>query len=515
MPLLYPQLRVLILTLCLRPSSKFAHLLRHLPPSATADVSLPLAPIAFPPAYPELTTLSFAHHLRRLSHFALAKSLRIDATTFTDAASDICDGTAFQLLLRASDGGVGFTDPALLATPSFLGSFADTLPTLSHDSFLAPILADPASWQHSASPVLRGAFDAFHQLAPLLADSITAPDTSCPHQTLRAHLTAPDLTLSIHLLANAAGRRPQHSFTHALFSHLVRHLLSPASSLSDLARARIRHAAIKPSPVLFQMYYIPQSSRLSDIGTIFLYCHRLGIRPPFLPSPMPKHCHPNCPYFARKRKPIPPAYRITFEHAYHQISCGATPRRHRKHDALVGIIADAVRTNLAATTERKRRLVSSLTAYTKTDLVITDHRRFPPILTLDARVSCPLLPSLLPAATRDAMALFANAALEKNIKHLAGCNDQGRAFLPIIFSSLGGIGPPETVSWLDSIFSESYAEERLRTGTVRNTSHRHTLFYQSLMATLVSSSADMASQLTAAGAVDDGDDEVDAAQPLR
>ena len=92
---------------------------------------------------------------------------------------------------------------------------------------------------------------------------------------------------------------------------------------------------------------------------------------------------------------------------------------------------------------------------------------------------------------------------------------QGRAFLPIIFSSLGGIGPPETVSWLDSIFSESYAEERLRTGTVRNTSHRHTLFYQSLMATLVSSSADMASQLTAAGAVDDGDDEVDAAQPLR
>ena len=44
LPLLYPQLRVLILTLCLRPSSKFAHLLRHLPPSATADVSLPEGP---------------------------------------------------------------------------------------------------------------------------------------------------------------------------------------------------------------------------------------------------------------------------------------------------------------------------------------------------------------------------------------------------------------------------------------------------------------------------------------
>ena len=336
---------------------------------------------------------------------------------------------------------------------------------------------------------------------------------SCPHQTLRAHLTAPDLSLSIHLLSSAAGRRPQHSFTHALFSYLVRHLLSPASPLSKLARARIRPAAVKPSPVLFQMYYIPQSSRLSDIGTVFLYCHRLGIRPPFLPSPLPKHCHPNCAHFARKRRPVPPEYRVNFEHAYHQISCGATPRRHRKHDALVGVIAEAVRTHLAATTERKKRLVSSLTAYTKIDLVITDHRRFPSILTLDARVSCPFLPSLLAAATRDATALFTNAALEKNNKHLSGCNDQGRAFLPIIFSSLGGIGPPDAVSWLDSIFSELYAEERLRSGTVRHTSHLHTLFYQSLMATLVSASADMASQLTAAGAIGDDDDEVGAVQP--
>jgi len=259
--------------------------------------------------------------------------------------------------------------------------------------------------------------------------------------------------------------------------------------------------------------YIPSTSRLTDLATTFLYCHRLGIPPPFLPSPLPPHCHPSCPHFSRQRRRVPPEYLDAFAHAYHQISCGATSRRHKKHDALVAIIAEAIRAHLAgSSTERKSRLISSLTAYTKTDLVVTNHRHFPPIVTLDARVSCPLLPSHLAAAAVDAARLFSDAAREKNKKHLQGCNEQDRAFLPIIFSSLGGIGPPEAVSYLDSIFSELYAEERLRTGTVRRASHLHTLFYQSLVAALTSASADMAAQLTAAAAeasaaASDGDDD--------
>ena len=82
-------------------------------------------------------------------------------------------------------------------------------------------------------------------------------------------------------------------------------------------------------------------------------------------------------------------------------------------------------------------------------------------------------------------------------KHELGRLQGGRigSHLPpniTFFLARGGISPldPEAVIWLDSIFSESYAEARLRTGTVRNTSHRHTLFYQSLMVTFASSSAD-------------------------
>ena len=77
---------------------------------------------------------------------------------------------------------------------------------------------------------------------------------------------------------------------------------------------------------------------------------------------------------------------------------------------------------------------------------------------------------------------------------------QERTFLPVVFTSLGGLGPPESVHYLDSFFSEAYAAERAATGSTRRTSHQRTLFMQSLLATLASSSADLASTLTHAAA---------------
>ena len=117
LPGLTLQLRALILNLCCRPSSSFAHLLRHLPPTATADPQRPLPLLAFPPAYPAAVSLCFAHHLRRLALDALAQCLLLPRAAFS--AADPASGTAIQLLLRASDGGVNFPDPALLAKPPF------------------------------------------------------------------------------------------------------------------------------------------------------------------------------------------------------------------------------------------------------------------------------------------------------------------------------------------------------------------------------------------------------------
>ena len=75
---------------------------------------------------------------------------------------------------------------------------------------------------------------------------------------------------------------------------------------------------------------------------------------------------------------------------------------------------------------------------------------------------------------------------------------QGRTFLPIVFTTLGGIGPPEAVHYLDALFSDSYASELAATGSTRNTAHARRLFYQSLLATLTKATANMASALTIA-----------------
>ena len=109
---------------------------------------------------------------------------------------------------------------------------------------------------------------------------------------------------------------------------------------------------------------------------------------------------------------------------------------------------------------------------------------------------CFLILLFLRTLVSSAAHIFDARALEKNNKHLAGSIAQGRTFLPIIFTTLGGIGPPEAVHYLDALFSDSYASELAATGSTRNTAHVRRLFYQSLLATLTKATANMASALT-------------------
>ena len=85
----------------------------------------------------------------------------------------------------------------------------------------------------------------------------------------------------------------------------------------------------------------------------------------------------------------------------------------------------------------------------------------------------------------------------------------GRAFIPVVFTTFGGVGPPEARAWLDSLFSDAYATEIADGGSGHDTQHRRLLFYQSLQASLVRSTTTMAIQLSAPDPLDggDGDDE--------
>ena len=192
-----------------------------------------------------------------------------------------------------------------------------------------------------------------------------------------------------------------------------------------------------------ESYYIPPASALDLAAVQFLYCHRLGLPLPFAPDPVPPHCHRDCPHHPPS-KPIAadhPLY-LHLARCYHQLSCRVGPHRIRRHDALARLIAAAISTHLQVHATTSERLASSSTSGKKVDIVVTDYRLFPPITALDATVSCPMLPTYSATASADHRTLFLARAAEKVAKHLPGCAALGRSFLPIVFSTLGGVGPP-------------------------------------------------------------------------
>ena len=105
------------------------------------------------------------------------------------------------------------------------------------------------------------------------------------------------------------------------------------------------------------------------------------------------------------------------------------------------------------------------------------------------------VPSHVVAAAVSANALFIARAAEKNEKHLAGCVGLGRAFLPIVFTTLLGIGPQDAREYIDSLFSDLYVAERLAGGSGHDANHRRVLFIMSLQATVVRANTRMALSL--------------------
>ena len=315
---------------------------------------------------PSFTTALWDRLLR-----SLATSLRLPPAAVLSPPAD--SGTAFQLTLPAAHGGVALPHPAILAMPCFLASFADTLPLLLADPVLHPYLSTPDSWPSSPSLLLRSASAAFLRITSLPTFAPAADSFTPIHQSVHSLLTTPTGSISIHLLPTISGRRSQHAFTHATFTHLRDSFLA-TSTLPATTLARIRAAAAPLAHSLFTIYYIPASASLTLLQTQFLYCHRLGIPLPFIPSPPPAICRPGCPTCPPDR-PITASHDLfsTLLHALHHMSCGIGGFRHRRHDALVRLIAAAARDELRASTDTRSRLCSSSRSGRKTDCIITSY----------------------------------------------------------------------------------------------------------------------------------------------
>ena len=458
----------------------FALPIRVLPPIYTTRLPLPRH------------STPFALALRHSTLAAIAHTLRVPPGLLLHPSSD--SATAIQLLLPATDSGIGHVCPALISPPAYLGGLADSLPLLLADHILFPALTDTSSWPTSPSISLRQAAVIFARITslPTFATLSSLAITS----SIPTRLQAPDGLFSLSLLHSLATHRPQHAFARATFSHLIASVL--AVPYPNPTLARLRHNCSRHSTSLFTMYYVPSVTVLSPSQLQFLYLHRLGIPFPTIPVPHPPHCLPRCPTYPPNR-PIPrdsPLLALLI-HGIHAISCGLSGRRLRRHDALIQLIAAAIRAHVSgADVSTSARLCSSSRSGTKVDMVFTSYHLHPFITAVDPTVSCPLLPSHLAAAAASASTIFTTRAAEKDAKHLPGCVDLGRAFLAIVWTTYGGIGPPAACDWLDSIFAASYTAEYLSGGTGQDTSHRRLVFYQSLHAALVRGCADMVEHLT-------------------
>ena len=202
---------------------------------------------------------------------------------------------------------------------------------------------------------------------------------------------------------------------------------------------------------------------------------------PFLPLP-PNHrtrCHAGCIAYANKD--IDPFLAPLSLHGFSCV-CGA---RITRHNNALHHIARTTAEETHATTDFTVGAISSAAngLSTLTDCLFTwlDGSRAP--LKIDPTIVCPFNATNRRYALRSFEALIEHHTNLKNNRHLPGCvGIQGIAFLPAVLTTLGAIGPPATIVWIDSLFDTAAAHERKAGGNGLHTARRRTLFYQTLHA---------------------------------
>lgn len=203
-------------------------------------------------------------------------------------------------------------------------------------------------------------------------------------------------------------------------------------------------------------------------------------------------CATTCPTIPPAR-PIGRDHQLFYalHHAWHQCGCGADKLRISRHNSIAAAIADLLVAEGPFAAELTRGLASSTIRNSKVDLVLTGDHLAIATHAFDVTVSCSLTPSHLAAAVRDAIAIFRQRDNEKREKHLAGSIALGRAYHSVVFTTLGGIGPDQTVEWFDAVFLRSAQREVAAGGRGRPAATRRLVFYATLQAALIKATARM------------------------
>jgi hypothetical protein len=102
---------------------------------------------------------------------------------------------------------------------------------------------------------------------------------------------------------------------------------------------------------------------------------------------------------------------------------------------------------------------------------------------IDPTIVCPLNARNLSRAKLGLESVMTHEMKEKLTKHAPfGVCPLGIDFLPIVVTTHGAIGPPDSLEWLESLFDVQAAKEIEDCGNCQQTARRRTLFFQSLFA---------------------------------
>ena len=117
-------------------------------------------------------------------------------------------------------------------------------------------------------------------------------------------------------------------------------------------------------------------------------------------------------------------------------------------------------------------------------------------LSLDTTITSSLLPTYLATQSTSPTAVHLLKAARKIGKHAKDCDAIGRTFLPFTSDTLGGIGPPQFVEWLKSVYAAYDRANRAEGGDGSDGRFALDTLLAELLAVLVRDNVRMIDRLT-------------------
>jgi hypothetical protein len=302
---------------------------------------------------------------------------------------------------------------------------------------------------------------------------------------------------SIANITRLAHRHSQSVFAHALSRHRL--ALRLARRAADHAVARVRACTLRGAAALLLCHRIPPGTLLSDAEFTFFVCHRLSIPIPLalVAAAAILRCTPKCRTITAA-KPLTAAHALfpLHQHCLHQLTCGASSLRLRRHNNLARCAATTLAAEASLEASLTTNLHSSLTSNTRVDLLLTSALAEQDTA-IDFTVSCPLLPTYLPTAVRDPTDIIQRRAAEKTSKHGPGSAARDRLFLPWVLTTFGGMGPKSIWHYVDTIYATSASLARASKAERHVVASRKADFLAALQAILTRSCFHMMTTHTA------------------